>query len=308
MGWQVGKGAAKTFAHAVGDNGAGLRFKDGKWLDNRAETAAHLLSAHALKDGRVVATGASGLLLLAKDAKSPFVDLGAAVTCAALHDATDDGAGGLWAVGDGGVVVHAGKDGVTKVSVPAAAAGQNLNGAGFGSGSEVVAVGDLGTIIVWDGSTWKAEKSGLQHTLRSVSGADGKYWAVGDFGTVLRREAGKWTKESVGAGAGTKLHSIVALGGGKAVAVGDAGVVIERSADGKWKQVSEDPGLFLYGVARSADGGIVAVGWNGSLVIGHKGKYEIVKSKLPNVLRDVAITAAGIVAVGHKGGVYQVHL
>lgn len=302
------KDGQPAFAHAVGDAGAGLKFTDGKWLDFRAETTAHVRSVAVLPDGQLVATGADGLLMLAKDAQAEFVDLGAEVTCAALNDAADDGAGGAWAVGEGGVAVHVHKAGGLDVMVPAAAAGKGLLGIANIGKTEVIAVGEFGTVVRWTGTAWEAEKPGVQHTLHGIGSDCGKAWAVGDYGTILRREGGTWTKESTGVGAGTRLNSVVLWDCGKAVAVGDGGVVLERDAAGKWTSVKEEPGLFLYGVDRGADGRIVAVGWNGSLVVGKDGKYQTVASGVPNVLRDVAIGKDGIVAVGHKGGIYQVNV
>ena len=305
--WGVSKDGKAVFAHAVGDDGAGLTYKDGKWLDMRAETTAHILSIAALADGRMVATGADGLLLVAKDGKSGFVDLGAAVTGATMHDAAGDGpAGGFWAVGDGGVIVHASKAGGTDVMVPSGAENRALRGIADLGGGKALAVGDVGTALAWDGSKWVVESTGVQHNLRSVAAAGGKAWAVGELGTILRREGGKWAKES--AGELTNLHRIIAWGDGEAAAVGDNGVVLVRGPDGKWKKVFEKPALFLYGIDRAADGTLIAVGWKGTCVIGKGSKFEAIESGLPNVLRDVAAGKDGTVAVGHKGGVYQVSL
>ncbi len=305
--WGVVEDGKVKFAHAVGDDGAGLTFQKGKWLDFRAETAAHVLSVTALDDGRLVATGASGLLMVAKDATSEFIDLGAAVTGATLHDAAGDGAaGGFWAVGDKGVAVHVAKSGGIEVMTPAAAQGRALRGVVNAGKDGVFAVGDLGTIVVWKGTSWAAEKTTVQHTLRSVAATGGKVWAVGDFGTVLRRDGGTWKKESTGELA--RFNRAIATQDGGIVAVGDNGVIVERDKAGNWAKRFEQPGLFLYGVAATPDGRIVAAGWKGTLVVGKAGKYSAVESKLPNVLRDIAATKTGIVAVGHKGGIYQVKL
>lgn len=305
--WGVAKDDEVVFAHAVGEAGAGLTYKGGKWLDMRAETTAHVLSVTALPDGRMVATGNSGLLLTAKDAVSGFVDLGAAVTGAALYDADSDGAaGGFWAVGEGGVAVHVAASGGMDVMVPAEAGGKALRGVANAGKSGVIAVGDVGVAVVWDGAKWSAENTGVQHNLRGIAAAGDDAWAVGELGTILRRKDGKWSKES--AGELTNLHRIVAWGDGEAAAVGDNGVVLIRSAAGKWTKAFEKPALFLYGVDRSTDGTVIAVGWKGTCVVGKDGKFEVVESELPNVLRGVAVSAGGSVAVGHKGGIYQIAL
>ena len=297
------QGAEAAFAFAVGDKGVGIRF-DGateKWLDYRAETTAHLNNITTLPDGRLIVAGDSGVLLEAKDANAGFVDLGVAVTGTHLRGVADDGAKGFWAVGDNGVTVRITADGDPQVRVAAEAAGQRLSGVAL-VGKDVVAVGHGGIALRWDGSDWKAEKTGVQFNLTAIATHGGEAWAVGEFGTVIHRDSsGKWNKEA--SGESFNLHRVAAWDKG-VVAVGDNGLVLLR-VDGKWSKVFESPGLFLYGVARSADGNIIGVGWKGTLVVGAGGDWKVVESGLPNVLLDVAVSGKDAVAIGHKGGIYQ---
>ncbi len=291
---------------AVGDDGAGLRY-DGqadKWLDKRAETAAHLLSVRKLSGGALVAVGGGGLLLKAADASAPFVDLGVNVTGVDLLDACDDGAGGLWAVGANGVVVHVDAKGVATVETPAAASGLQLHAVAMVGGAPV-AVGTGGVALRKGSTGWQGETTGVQFDLEGLSSDGTIAIAVGAFGSVLRRDAnGSWTKES--SGTSTPLHRVVVWGGGEAAAVGDNGLILLRDAKGAWTVGFEQPDLFLYGVDRYSDGRIVAVGWQGSVVVGKPGAFKVRTSGVPNVLRAVATDGDKAVAVGHKGGVYQV--
>lgn len=289
---------------AVGDGGAGLHFIDGKWNDYKAETTGHLMSVAALDDGRVAICGASGLLLVAKDAKSPFVDLGAPVTAADLLDVADDGQGGLLAVGKGGVVVAVAADGAMSATVPDASGGKDLTGVALVGGKALV-VGAGGLAMVLDGDTWTAEITGVQYNWRAVASAGGQAWAVGDNGQIrMRAKDGKWSEEK--SGTLVPLNRLIAWGDGEAVAVGDNGVVLTRGG-GKWnKNAFQQAALFLYGITRTGDGTIVAVGWGGTLVVGKGETFKKVESGLFNILRDVAWTTAGTVAVGYKGGIYQV--
>jgi hypothetical protein len=295
------------FAYAVGEKGAGLRFDGQKWLDYRAETAAHLNAISALKDGRVAACGNAGLLLVAADAKSAFVDLGAAVTGVDLFDVAADGQGGLIAVGKGGVVVRAkGLDGqaTVNVSVPQLAGGLDLRGVTALKSGKVLVVGQSGIALVWDGKSWSKEKTGTSYNLRSVSASGKKAFAVGEHGVIrVRADDGTWGGES--SGVMLNLNRVLAWGDGEAVVVGDNARILSRKA-GAWKSVFEESALFLYGVTRRADGTIIAVGWSGTLVVGKDGVFKKIKSGLVNVLQDVTSTTDGTVAVGYKGGVYQV--
>ena len=230
------------------------------------------------------------------------MDLGVQVTGANLRDVCDDGQGGFFAVGDGGVTVAVDTKGAQTVSVVEDASGQRLTGATL-VGGEIVAVGHGGIALRRGKTGWVSETTGAQFNLNAIAASGDEAWAVGEFGTIVRRNAdGTWSKEA--SGESFNLHRVVVWDDG-AAAVGDNGLVLVRDKDG-WKKVFESPGLFLYGVSRRADGLVVAVGWKGTLVVGQGDNWKKVESGLPNVLLDVALTSKGGVVVGHKGGVYQI--
>ncbi|MFZ4577718.1 MAG: hypothetical protein ACOYOB_04900 [Myxococcota bacterium] len=303
--WGVGTGSS-AHALAVGQKGAGVVFIDGKWLDHRAETVADLRNVTAMADGSLVACGQYGSLLRAVDAQSSFFDLAAPATGVDLNDVAGDGIE-LWAVGTGGTVLH--RDGKGVFQSEALPGAGELRGIAMLSG-EPIAVGDDGFAAVrgTDGK-WKTEATGTQVPLRSVAVAGTVAFAVGGLentpGVVLRRGAdGVWTPEDA-AGA-LALRRVVAWGTGGAAAVGDGGAVIVR-IDNAWTLVSESPGDFLHGVTRLANGKVLAAGWAGKLVIGQPGSsFQWVSSGVPTVLYGVVATDKGVVAVGMKGGVFQV--
>ena len=306
-----GKNAA-AFAVAVGQLGAGVRFDGEKWLDWRAETSADLRAVASADDGALYACGDGGLLLRAADGQAAFVDLAAPVSAATLHDVVAGGEpGSVWAVGQlgasgqagaqAGLVVQRKTDGSFQVG-PAAAS--ELRGvARLGSG--ILAVGSGGVAVSGTFGAWKTEATGSQLGLESVAVAGSIAYAVGDFGTILRRAAdGVWSGEDSGELA--NLKRVVAWSETEAAAVGDGGVVLVRGASG-WKKAFESPGVFLYGLARRADGTLLAVGYGGALVVGKPGgTFQKLPGGVPNILHDIATTASGTVAVGKKGGVFQV--
>jgi hypothetical protein len=287
-------------AWAVGPAGAGLRFEGGKWLDRRAETTADLEDVTALPDGRLVACGGGGLLLVAADGKAEFADLGVEVTAVTLHAVAAEGSAGFAAVGEGGVVVRVGAA-TTVEQIPGA---KDLHGVAL-AGPALVAVGAKGQAFARAGSSFVPEKTGTGFSLLGLDADDkGVAFAVGEYGTTLRRSSdGTWTKEK--SGETEHLHDVLAWGDGEAVAVGEGGVVILRSG-GTWKRVHQSPGLYLYGVERLADGRILAVGWAGALVLGQGESWQRLESGVANVLLSLATSAKGTVAVGKKGGIYQV--
>jgi hypothetical protein len=64
--------------------------------------------------------------------------------------------------------------------------GNWLYGVWGSSGSDVFAVGDYGTIVHYDGSSWSSMSSGTGNGLDGVWGSSGSdVFAVGDSGTIL---------------------------------------------------------------------------------------------------------------------------
>ena len=200
-------------------------------------------------------------------------------------------------------MVRINKGGAMSASVPAATGGKDLTGVAM-VGGKALAVGVQGVVMALEGGTWKTENTGVQWNWRSVAGAGAQAWAVGDNGQIRARSAaGKWSEEKSGTLA--PLRRVVAWSADEAVAVGDNGIVLARKG-GAWKSAYEEGSLFLYGVTRKADGTVIGVGFGGNLVVGKDGVFKKVESGLFNILTDIASTADGTVAVGFKGGVYQV--
>lgn len=92
----------------------------------------------------------------------------------------------------------------------------------------VIAVGDRGTILRWDGRTWALEDAPSRERLHDVwAGATGVL-AVGDRGTLLRRgEDGSWT--AIPSGTESALRAIAGGGTSDAWAVGDDGTILRVS-------------------------------------------------------------------------------
>ena len=310
----------QPFGFAVGIAGAGLQFsagqpdnadpqlQDDRWLDFRAETVADLKSVQADSDGRLITCGSSGVALLAKDSQAPFYDLAAPVTGADIVDCTLRN-GEAWLVGPSGAILHANVQTAGSAwSLDKPANAKKLSGIAR-LGNDLVVVGDGGVALhkVADGA-WQAEATGVQFKLRSVAATGDVAYAVGELGTVLRRDAaGTWTKETTG-NLG-QFSRVTAWGDGEAAAVTEEGTLLVRAAgaSGAWKQMSETPGQLLYGIARRADGLLLAVGYAGTLVTGQPGgPFTNHPKNVPNLLSSIACGTNGCVVVGQKGGIFQV--
>ncbi len=131
----------------------------------------------------------------------------------------------LWAVGDGGTILHS-TDGATWKPQASGTTNALFSVYGTGDGKTLWAVGEGGTILhSTDGATWKPQASGTTDFLRSVYGTgDGKtLWAVGEGGTILHSTDGA-TWEPQASGTTNTLYSVYGTGDGKTLwAVGDPG-------------------------------------------------------------------------------------
>lgn len=104
--------------------------------------------------------------------------------------------GDIWAVGDGGVVLHS--DGTAWTTMESGVT-EDLNDVYFVDASHGYAVGAAGTIIFYDGATWAAQDSPNDKELFGVSFADATAgFAVGASGTIFKFSDNVWTEETSG--------------------------------------------------------------------------------------------------------------
>ena len=85
----------------------------------------------------------------------------------------------------------------------------------------VIAVGDRGTVLAWDGRAWSFEDTPTRERLLALAQApSGELFAVGEHGTILRRASGAtWT--SMASGTEATLRAIVAVTATDVLAGGD---------------------------------------------------------------------------------------
>jgi hypothetical protein len=78
--------------------------------------------------------------------------------------------------------------------------GNALYGLWGSSSTDVFAVGQHGTILHYDGSSWSGMQSGTTNYLAGVSGnSASNVYAVGEAGTILHYDGSGWSLTSIGA-------------------------------------------------------------------------------------------------------------
>ena len=71
--------------------------------------------------------------------------------------------------------------------------------AAWGYGDQLFAAGTHGTVVQFDGSTWKIHETGVSVTLKAIFGlSETDVWAAGDGGTVIHFDGHAWSPVLVG--------------------------------------------------------------------------------------------------------------
>ena len=114
-----------------------------------------------------------------------------------------------------------------------------LNSVAFDGSGSAFAVGQVGTILHWNGSTWSVDPQSLSltsATLNAVAFApDGEGWAVGGRGTILHYDGTAWSGETIDAQDANADVTSVAVAGQSVYAIADGNLII-RSTDGSWSR------------------------------------------------------------------------
>jgi hypothetical protein len=130
-------------------------------------------------------------------------------------------------------------------------------------GKRVFAAGLGGSIIEFDGSSWHAHPSPVEHHLRALAPAGSEsVIAVGLNGTVLRFDGNTW--RSVPSRTTAPLESVWMLGPDHGYAVGYGGTVL-RCEQGVWREEHSGTTENLHAVHGTASE-VVAVGERGTII------------------------------------------
>jgi hypothetical protein len=155
--------------------------------------------------------------------------------------------------------------------------GNRLNEVWGFSLTDVYAVGDHGTILHSDGTTWNREESGTVADLHDVWGCGTTVFAVGDQGTVLERGKQGWV--ALGLKTLNNLNVVWCGASDDLVVAGDDNYVAERRGGELAKVQIPEPfvGGMLYndyvGISGRPTGEAWVIG-NQNLIHYHDGKWE----------------------------------
>ncbi len=173
---------------------------------------------------------------------------------------------------------------------------------------QAIGVGDGGTVLSYNGSSWTSEQSGTANSLYGVAFAAGNAqsdaWAVGAGGTVIRTTDGGATWSAAGSGAPNAILYAISCGGSTTCwAVGAGGEIVMTTDGTHWSTQTSGTAKDLHGVSCSDTSNCIAVGAGGTIVVTADGgaTWSSQASGTTEDLYAVTQTYAGGYAVGAGG-------
>ncbi|MBM4187028.1 MAG: hypothetical protein FJ206_06915 [Gemmatimonadetes bacterium] len=339
-------GSAPDNVFVVGSGGTVLHFDGATWRRQPTPTAEVLLDVWGLDQSHVYAVGVNSMLHFDGTAwrampGPPVVELWS-VWGTAPNDLFAVGQNGdilrwdglLWrrmasptqyvmfglsglsssdvyAAGIRGLVLHFDGTSWRPVAVPSST---DFFAVSARSANDIMVVGNNGTVLIYNGVAWtRAPQSASNENLRAIAhdGA-GRTLVAGWAGTVIERGPTGWKTQT----SSPILLASVTGADGASYAVGAAGTVLRRTAAGI-ERLAVPTRRDLYGIARRAGGGLMAVGDTGTVLISDDGRnwrLEGVPSQVllrsiwadPADLNAVYVVGAGGTILRRHGGGWTV--
>jgi hypothetical protein len=164
----------------------------------------------------------------------------------------------LFAVGDGGVIIHTanGASFNTTWSAQLSPTANALYFTGGPANTSFFAAGHAGVAAYFDGASWSSDAVGTSVNLRSGASVGTPMtpvtdvWLVGDGGTILHSTtgaSGTWSAQS--SGTTQNLFGIIADSATRAFAVGSMGTILHWDGT-KWKAMATPTTANLRAIAR----------------------------------------------------------
>ncbi|MDQ6611692.1 MAG: Ig-like domain-containing protein, partial [Gemmatimonadota bacterium] len=195
----------------------------------------------------------------------------------------------VYSVNSRGDVFHYDGGGWTRVA-QGSAFGTTFN-AVHGFGATVIAVGNSGKIVAFNGTSWQAMPSGTTNDLNGVwvESATSAF-AVGNNGTAVRLTGTTWASTTTGST--EKLSGVWASGNNIWLAVGSNGTAL-RFVNGAWIRTTTPTAVNLRAVYGIANNVVYAVGEVGTVLRWDGGSWLVVNNSFDSDLYSVSGSALG---------------
>ncbi len=257
----IGTGITGTVVLAAGDFGTVVRWNGMAFEAEASGTSASLLALAASPSGTIIATGEEVVMQRVNDVWSdqspPYRTR--------FRSAAVDAEGGIWSGGERGLVMRRANQ-INSWSTLSLT--PDLLDAWSTSATHAIAVGELGFIFRYNGTTWTRQVAPTLERLNTVWAASSTdAFAAGDNGVILRYNGSAW--ESQNSPTGEHIYAMWGASSDAVWAVTDGGEVLYWNGS-FWNVVHSQPEP-LFGVYGTSAQNVQVVGlsgtawqWNGS--------------------------------------------
>jgi len=212
--------------------------------------------------------------------------------------------GPVFAVGWESLILQRGPDGVWRDAPKAAGTAtvtEDLFGVYVHDAENAMAVGDTGTIWVWDGIEWSRprfrvpgefsgefiEPRGKLHAVWTDNG--NRYYVVGSGGAAYRSRGEPTNFEAIDTRFAEPLRGVWGTGNDNVYAVGLDSIILRYS--NQWRRVRDDgadevPTTFLFGIHGRRRNDFLVVGWRG-VALHFDGRWRVEQTFIDADLRGV---------------------
>jgi hypothetical protein len=180
----------------------------------------------------------------------------------------------------------------------------NLQGVWGFAADDAFAVGEQGTILYWDGSTWTQQTSGVSETLYGVWGTSNTdMFVVGTGGTILHWDGVSWTPQV--SGTSFALRGVWGTATNNVFAVGASGTVLYWNG-AVWASMVSSTVESLFDIWGFDASNIYACGSDGEVIFFNGGAWASITT---GSIRDIhsvwGSSATDVVVVGDAGVIFQ---
>jgi hypothetical protein len=144
--------------------------------------------------------------------------------------------------------------------------GNPLHGILVLSSDSVFAVGEVGTILHYDGDTWSQMNSSTSEWLYGIWGSsESDVFAVGYGGTIMHYNGSTWSSMDNGSGYINWLDDVWGSSGSDVFAVGSSGTILHYDGS-SWSEMTSGSNSRFAGIWGSSGSDVYAVGGWGSIL------------------------------------------
>jgi Macroglobulin domain MG4 len=138
-----------------------------------------------------------------------------------------------------------------------------------GAAGSAIAVGDSGTVLRYNGSSWTPEASGTSAHLMAIwgTGANGTVFAVGDGGTIIVNHGTGWTAQS--SGTTQPLYAVWGASASDVFAAGAGGIILHYNGTA-WSTQTSGTTRTLRALWGTSGSSVIVVG-DGTTILGYDG-------------------------------------